>query len=92
MARSAKFEVFCKLDSASVPQKGSVIVERSTNTVIVRRSRARSTWTFTLDAMIQMAVERAIKAEVLKKRLEKANAVKTKKREAREIRRIRSGR
>jgi len=91
MARSAKFDVFCKLDSASVPQRGKVIVERDTNTVTVRRKGARKTWTFTLDSMVQLCVEKAIFAEVLKKRLEKANAVKEKKRQAREIRRIKYG-
>jgi hypothetical protein len=91
MARAAKFQVFCKLDSASVPQHGMVIVERTTNTVTVRRKRSRKTWTFTLDSMIQVCVEKSIKAEVLRKRLEKANAVREKKRNARELRRIRSG-
>ena len=86
--RAARFKVHCKLDAASVIQEGTVTIERSTNTVTVRRNRARSIWTFTLDAMIQMAVEKTIKNEVLKKRLEKANVVKEKKKLRRELRRI----
>lgn len=89
MARAARFKVHCKLDAASVMQEGTVVIERSTNTVTVRRHRGRTTWTFPLDWLIQMGVERQIRAEVLKKRLEKANVVKERKRQARELREIR---
>lgn len=69
----AKFRVIGRLDKAGGAQVGTVTIDRSNNVVEVRPLRRRKTWLFTLDQLVDLAVQRQIIAELREKKREKAH-------------------
>lgn len=64
----AKFRVIGRLDKAGGVQYGTVTIDRSNNVVEVRPLRRRKTWLFTLDQLIDLAVQRQIIADLKEKK------------------------
>lgn len=63
MTRSARFRVYCRLDSASRMQAGTVTISRCEDIFAVRPLRRRREFTLPLSAVASMVVQRVIKAE-----------------------------
>ena len=59
---TAKFTVSAQLDSAGGKKKGSVYIDRETNTVTVRPHRSHSVYHAKLDDLADLVVKRALTA------------------------------
>jgi hypothetical protein len=78
MRRAAHFRVAGRFDRASRVQAGTLTIEAGA-LVVVRRHRGRRTYELPLDTVAQMVVERVVKAEIFKARLEKAAAKRSRR-------------
>jgi hypothetical protein len=72
LARQAHFSVFGTFDKASRPSKGKMTIDRGAGLVMVRRNRARRTYSLPIDMVANWVVQRVIKGEVFKKRMERS--------------------
>lgn len=72
---TARFTVYWNFDRTT---QGTVEIDRQVGTFRVRPYKRRTSYELPLAFVAQIVAERCIKAEVLKKRLEKARAKKEK--------------
>lgn len=73
MTRAVHLRVVGKLDSAGPRIEGTITINRRAGLFIVRPLRRHRTYELPLDVVADMVVGRVTRAEVFKRRLERAN-------------------
>jgi hypothetical protein len=66
---TARFEVRGKLDGAGADKDGQVLIDRDTNSFIVRPHRSRTTYSLPLDVVATWVCQQTLAAQVREEKL-----------------------